>query len=101
MTYDSITVIQSSPHVGAEIGNVDLTKPLSNREVEEIRDAINAHGVVFFRDQDVSVDDHIAFGQFVRPRGKHIHLLAKSRVIGAVCKDNNRTRQPNKIVDIQ
>ncbi|MGB0577511.1 MAG: hypothetical protein ACPGPC_15375, partial [Alphaproteobacteria bacterium] len=28
MGYDSITVTTSSPHVGAEIGNVDLTKPL-------------------------------------------------------------------------
>ena len=41
MSYDSITVTQSSPHVGAEIGNVDLCKPLSNRAVEEIRIAIS------------------------------------------------------------
>ena len=36
MSYDSITVTQSSPHVGAEIGNVDLTRPLSNSEVAEL-----------------------------------------------------------------
>ena len=41
MAYHSITVMQSSPHVGAEIGNVDLTQPLSDREVEEIRNAIS------------------------------------------------------------
>jgi len=49
MSYDSITVTRSTPHVGAEIANVDLTRPLTNREVEEIHDAIIANGVVFFR----------------------------------------------------
>ena len=51
MSYNHVTVTKSSPHVGAEIGNVDLTKELSEAEVEDIRNAINAHGVVFFRDQ--------------------------------------------------
>ena len=76
MTYDSITVTQSSPHVGAEIGNVDLTRPLSNREVEEIRIAINAHGVVFFRDQKLDPASH---DRFVRYFGEpHVHAGGKS-----------------------
>ena len=56
MRYETITVAKSSPHIGAEIGNVDLTKPLSNREAEEIRFALNENGVVFFRNQKNSCD---------------------------------------------
>jgi taurine dioxygenase len=76
MSYDSITVTKSTPHVGAEIGNVDLTKPLSNREVEEIHTAIVAHGVVFFRGQKIDFD---AQERFVRYFGEpHVHVGGKS-----------------------
>jgi taurine dioxygenase len=72
MSYDNITVSPSTPHVGAEIGNVDLTKPLSNRQVHEIRGAIIAHGVVFFRDQKIDFDAH---ERFVRYFGEpHVHI---------------------------
>lgn len=82
MSFDSITVTPSSPHVGAEIGNVDLTKPLSNREVKEVRDAINAHGVVFFRGQNIDFDDH---ERFVRYFGEpHVHAGGKSTASEAV-----------------
>ena len=82
MAYDSITVMKSSPHVGAEIGNVDLTRPLSNSEVEEIRDAINAHGVVFFRDQVLDPESH---ERFVRCFGEpHVHAGGKSTASTAV-----------------
>ncbi|MBT5048981.1 MAG: TauD/TfdA family dioxygenase, partial [Rhodospirillaceae bacterium] len=82
MTYDSITVMQSSPHVGAEIGNVDLSKPLSNREVEEIRNAINSHGVVFFRDQELDPESH---DRFIRYFGEpHVHAGGKSTMSKAV-----------------
>jgi len=76
MNYDSITVTPSTPHVGAEIGNVDLTGPLTNREVEEIHDAIVAHGVVFFRNQKI---DFAAQERFVRYFGEpHVHVGGKS-----------------------
>ena len=76
MNYDSITVTPSTPHVGAEIGNVDLTRPLTNREVDEIHGAILAHGVVFFRNQKI---DFAAQERFVRYFGEpHVHVGGKS-----------------------
>ncbi len=76
MSYDSITVTQSSPHVGAEIGNVDLTKPLSNTQVMEIRRAINSHGVVFFRDQKLTPEHQ---DRYIRYFGEpHVHVGGKS-----------------------
>ncbi|HEX4408841.1 MAG TPA: TauD/TfdA family dioxygenase [Xanthobacteraceae bacterium] len=74
-TYDTITVTPSTPHVGAEIGNIDLTRPLSNRQVEEVHQAILAHGVLFFRDQKISFDDH---ERFIRYFGEpHVHVGGK------------------------
>jgi taurine dioxygenase len=49
--YDTIIVTPCTPHIGAEIGNIGLTRPLSNRQVQEVYDAIIAHGVIFFRNQ--------------------------------------------------
>ena len=75
MTYDNNTVTKSSPHVGAEICNVDLTKPLSNSEVAEIRMAMNEHGVAFFRDQELDPESH---DRFVSYFGKpHVHAGGK------------------------
>jgi taurine dioxygenase len=72
MSYDTITVTPSSPHIGAEIGNVDLTRPLSNRQVQELHDAIIAHGVIFFRDQKIDFESH---ERLVRYFGEpHIHV---------------------------
>jgi hypothetical protein len=34
MSYDTITVTPSSPHIGVEIVNIDLTRPLTNRQVQ-------------------------------------------------------------------
>jgi taurine dioxygenase len=40
--------------VGAEIYGVDLSAPLSDEDVQAIRDVWLAHGVVFFRDQPLA-----------------------------------------------
>ena len=72
MSYSSITVTPLSPHIGAEIGNIDLTKPLSNREVTELHEAFAAHQVIFFRDQKI---DHEAHKALARHFGElHIHV---------------------------
>src|SRR5579863_4445545 len=72
MGYDTITVTPSTPHIGAEIGNIDLTKPLTNQQVEEVHDAIIAHGVIFFRDQKI---DFAAHERFIRYFGEpHVHV---------------------------
>ena len=72
MSYDSITVTPSTPHIGAEVGNIDLTKPLTNRQVQEVREAIIAHGVLFIRDQKLDFESH---ERFVRYFGElHVHV---------------------------
>jgi taurine dioxygenase len=73
--YDTITVTPCSPHIGAEIGDIDLTRLLSNRQVDEVHDAIIAHGVIFFRNQKIDFESH---ERLVRYFGEpHIHVGGK------------------------
>jgi taurine dioxygenase len=73
--YDTITVTPCTPHIGAEIGNIDLTRALSNRQVEEVHDVIITHGVIFFRNQKIDFESH---ERLVRYFGEpHIHVGGK------------------------
>src|SRR5437879_2768756 len=47
--------------IGAEIGGVDLREPLVDGTVADIRKALLDHLVVFFRDQDLTDEQHLAF----------------------------------------
>ncbi len=64
MRYESISVTRCSPMIGAEIGNIDLTKPLSNREVEEVHGALLDHCVIFFRDQAIDFELFKRLGRY-------------------------------------
>ena len=59
MSSDQITITPSSPHIGAEIGNIDLTKPLSEKQLADLRAAFLKYGVIFFREQDLSFADQM------------------------------------------
>lgn len=48
-------------HIGAEIEGVDLRRPLDPAAVEEIRAALLKWKVVFFRDQPLTHEQHVAF----------------------------------------
>ena len=57
---------------GAEITGVDLTAPLRDDQVAEIRAALLKWKVVFFRDQFISHDDHLRFARaFGAPTPAH------------------------------
>ena len=63
MAYDAIEVKPMTRRIGAEIFGVDLGQPLSNRQYEEVHQALMEHQVIFFRDQEMSHDQHKAFGR--------------------------------------
>ena len=74
MAYETISVDPLTPAIGAEISGVDLSKPLADRVVAEIHDAWMQHLVIFFRDQNLTLDQHKAFGR--RFGDLHIHPAA-------------------------
>ena len=67
MSYEPIQVTKLTAPLGAEVSGVDLTKPLSDAIRDEIQEALNENLVIFFRDQDMTVEDHtrfaLAFGE--------------------------------------
>jgi taurine dioxygenase len=70
MPYRRILVKPVTPRIGAEIEGVELAK-LDNETYEELREALKAHCVLFFRDQELSHESHKAFGR--RFGQLHIH----------------------------
>lgn len=55
-------IIPTSPAVGAEILGVDL-RSIDDDEFATIHQAFVDHGVIFFRDQDLTPADHVAFAE--------------------------------------
>ena len=63
MTFDTIQTIPVSPALGVEIGGVDLSQSLGDDVIAEIRQAWLEYRVVFFRDQDITPQQHLAFAR--------------------------------------
>jgi taurine dioxygenase len=61
MRNSTIDVRQVSINVGAEIHGIDLRQPLDERTTRDIRTALTDHGVIFFRDQDITPAQHLDF----------------------------------------
>jgi len=59
----TITVHPMSAHTGAEIDGVDLSQPMSEQTYLEIREAFNQWGAIFFRNQDITPEQQLAFGR--------------------------------------
>ena len=57
--YTEITVTPYSPALGALISGIDLAKPISETALKEMKDAFARYSVIFFRDQDLSPQQHI------------------------------------------
>ena len=58
-----IEIAPMTLHIGAVIGGVDLTAPLTAQAVKEIRAALLKWKVIFFRDQHLDHDQHRAFAR--------------------------------------
>jgi taurine dioxygenase len=84
--YETITIDKLTPIIGAEIGGIDLSKPLSNRQQDEIHRALAENLVIFFRDQHISQDQHLAFGRLFGPL--HTHPAAPQRTRQARADDH-------------
>jgi len=72
--YESITVDKLTPIIGAEIGGIDLSQPLGNHAIDELHRALAENLVIFFRDQHISPEQHLAFGRLFGDL--HIHPAA-------------------------
>ena len=63
MEFETISVAPVSPHLGVEIAGIDLGTTLSNRQVEELHQALDVYQVLFFSDQTLAYDHAKALGR--------------------------------------
>ena len=71
MKQSSLSIQKLSPSIGAEIEGVDLSATPRDGRLEEIHRALLEHLVIFFRDQNLSPEQHKALGR--RFGRLHIH----------------------------
>jgi len=71
MSYAHFAASPVAGALGAEISGIDLRSPLSDAALRELHDAWMTHQVLFFRDQDITLDQHKAFAR--RFGTLHVH----------------------------
>lgn len=72
LDFETIEVVPLTLHIGAEIRGVDLTRPLAERQLKEVREAFLQWKVVFFRSQHLDHAQHVAMArQFGDPTIGH------------------------------
>ena len=54
MDAQQMMVVPVSAAVGAEIRGIDISRPLPAPTVAALREALGTHGVIFFRDQQLT-----------------------------------------------
>ena len=84
--YETITIDKLTPIIGAEVGGIDLSKPLSNRQQDEIHRALAENSVIFFRDQVPTPEQHMSFGRLfgdlhVHPAAPHAPDMPEMMII--------------------
>ena len=85
-----IEVLPAEPTIGAEIRGADLALPLDDAAVAAIHDTLMDRKVIFFRDQNITPEQHLAFGRrfgevSVHPFVPHLEHLPEVIVL-----DNHR-----------
>jgi taurine dioxygenase len=63
MDYKEIKVTPQSTALGAVISGIDLSKKPSKHAMAELKDAFGRYSVIFFRDQDLTPQQHIAMAE--------------------------------------
>ena len=89
-------LVPLTPVIGAEIEGIDLGKPLSRDTLAGLRAALLDRKVLFFRDQDITTEQHL---DFARAFGElEVHPFAPSKpgyleVLAITHDENNRGRE--------
>lgn len=99
----ALTVRPLEPTIGAEISGVDLSQPISDETRDQIKSALLDYKVVFFRDQNLTTEQHAAFaarfGQlYTHPNTTRDEKIAPIHKISAAdFAKYERTKDPNTV----
>src|SRR3989338_6208955 len=64
LVIEDLTILPMTPTIGAEIEGVDLSRPLAAATVSALRQALLDWKVLFFRDQAITTEQHLAFARY-------------------------------------
>jgi taurine dioxygenase len=79
MAYESFDLHEMSPSCGAIIEGIDLSQNLTNRQFDEIHEALLDRTVIVFRDQDITPDQQVSFARrFGEPQPSSVSGFEKS-----------------------
>src|SRR5215467_12020208 len=94
MSYETISVAPIAGALGAEVSGVDLARKLPDATIAEIRQALLTHLVIFFRDQHLTPEQHLAFGRHFGELQVHdfVEAMANNEEILEVRKEAGETR---------
>src|SRR5262247_55709 len=73
----AITVYPVTPSFAAEIGDVDLARPIDSTDLQAIKDAFTQYAVLIFPDQHLSQDQHLDFARHFGPLETTIAVYRK------------------------
>ena len=82
-----------TPAIGAEISGIDLSLALSQAQLDQIYQDLIDHNVIFFRDQNISPQNHIAlansFGEIEPPHPVYPHVEGLPEIVLLENDSNN------------
>ena len=86
---EALKIRRTAGALGAEIGGVDLSRELSDGAIAAIRQALNEHQVIFFRDQQLTPDQQARFGARFGPLNVHpyVHGMAGHPEVMEIIKE--------------
>lgn len=93
-----------TPTIGALVSGINLCEPLSEEAFQELHAAWMEHLVLFFRDQPMTPEQHVAFGQWfgeldIHPTAACAHGIPELMVIHTD-KDSRRNNGENWHSDV-
>lgn len=71
---EALKVRKIAGALGAELSGVDLSRDLPDATIAAIRQALVDHQVIFFRDQTLTPEQHLAFGRRFGPLNIHPYV---------------------------
>jgi taurine dioxygenase len=89
-------LVPLTPLIGAEIDGIDLSKPVAAETLKGLRAALLDRKVLFFRDQDITTEQHLAFARLFGELEVHPFAPCKPgypEVLAITHDDKNKGRE--------
>jgi alpha-ketoglutarate-dependent 2,4-dichlorophenoxyacetate dioxygenase len=98
ITVGSLTITPIHPLFGAEIGGVDLTRPLDGATFGRIAEAFDEHSVLVFHDQALTDEQQAAFSGRFGPLETTVRTLGNEDRLGAYIVDLSNTDDSGRLM---